>query len=118
MWGGNNKLLDAEKSGSTLFAGKAKCATCHYIPLFNGLAPPFFEEPESEVIGVPSNTSKSNAKPDSDFGSIILPNPRYINIHLNTPLRNIELSASYMHNGVYKTLEEVAEFYNKEAERA
>lgn len=37
-------------------------------------------------------------------------------IHLHafkTPgLRNVALTAPYMHNGVYRTLEEVVEFYN------
>mgnify|MGYP003536215038 FL=1 len=28
-------------------------------------------------------------------------------------IRNIEFTAPYMHNGVYKTLEEVMEFYNQ-----
>src|SRR5204863_9547160 len=43
----------SEKNGFNLFTGKAKCATCHFIPLFNGLVPPVFAETESEIIGVP-----------------------------------------------------------------
>ena len=30
-----------------------------------------------------------------------------------TTVRNIALTAPYMHNGVYETLEEVVDFYNK-----
>ncbi len=30
----------------------------------------------------------------------------------NPTLRNVEITAPYMHNGVFNTLEEVVEFYN------
>ncbi|MBC8109749.1 MAG: cytochrome-c peroxidase, partial [Verrucomicrobia bacterium] len=30
-----------------------------------------------------------------------------------TTVRNASLTAPYMHNGIYKTLEEVVDFYNK-----
>jgi hypothetical protein len=37
----------------------------------------------------------------------------YISFAFKTPtLRNIELTAPYMHNGVFKTLEEVVDFYD------
>ncbi len=42
MRGDETKMSKKEKSGFNLFMGKAKCGTCHFIPLFNGLAPPFF----------------------------------------------------------------------------
>ncbi|WP_229374905.1 cytochrome-c peroxidase [Fibrella rubiginis] len=38
-------LLSAEERlGFNLFMGKAKCATCHFYPLFNGTAPPHVSE--------------------------------------------------------------------------
>ena len=36
---GKPTLTDKEKAGANLFMGKAQCATCHFIPLFNGLIP-------------------------------------------------------------------------------
>lgn len=113
MQGDESKLSAIEKKGANLFMGKAKCATCHFVPLFNGLAPPFFTESESEVLGVPATTSKKNPVLDGDKGKFLFTKSI---IHLNsfkTPtLRNVALSAPYMHNGVYNTLEEVMEFYN------
>lgn len=113
MRGDVSKLSAKEKRGFNLFAGKAKCATCHFIPLFNGLVPPVFNETESEVLGVPSNASKTNAKLDEDLGRYSFTRSPIHKYSFKTPtLRNVELTAPYMHNGVYNTLEEVMEFYN------
>ena len=114
MRGDKNMLSTKEKKGFNLFAGKAKCATCHFIPLFNGLAPPVFNDTESEVIGVPATTSKKNATLDEDLGRYSFTSSIIHKYAFKTPtLRNVALTAPYMHNGVYKTLEEVMEFYNR-----
>ncbi len=114
MRGKENKLSKSEKRGFNLFAGKAKCATCHFIPLFNGLLPPVFNETESEVLGVPATTSKKNAVLDADLGRYGFTKSEIHKYAFKTPtLRNIELTAPYMHNGVYNTLKEVMDFYNK-----
>lgn len=101
-----------EKKGFNLFMGKAKCGTCHFAPLFNGLVPPRFSETESEVLGVPASTAKP-AVLDADSGKYLF-TLSAVHLHaFKTPtLRNIALTAPYMHNGVYKTLEEVVDFYN------
>ena len=36
----------------------------------------------------------------------------YVNAFKTTTVRNIEVTAPYFHNGAYKTLEEVIDFYN------
>lgn len=99
-----------EIAGFNLFTGKAKCATCHFIPLTNGTVPPFFDKSESEVLGVPN----ASGKLDTDKGKF---DYTKADIHLfsfKTPtLRNVALTAPYMHNGVFKSLDEVVEFYNK-----
>ena len=111
--GDTKKLTATEMNGFNLFSGKGKCATCHYIPLFNGLAPPVFNETESEVLGVPATASKNNAMLDKDLGKAGFSHSPIHNYSFKTPtLRNIELTAPYMHNGVYNTLEEVMDFYN------
>jgi cytochrome c peroxidase len=113
MRGDKSKLSEAEKNGFNLFTGKAKCATCHYIPLFNGLIPPFFSDTESEVLGVPKTKNKKNAVIDPDFGKYLFTRSEIHKYAFKIPgLRNIELTAPYMHNGVFNTLEEVMEFYN------
>ncbi|MEO1098231.1 MAG: cytochrome c peroxidase, partial [Bacteroidota bacterium] len=101
--------------GFNLFYGKASCGTCHFAPVFNGLVPPTFEESESEVLGVPADTS--NTKIDKDPGRIAgrIKESSEIFMHaFKTPtVRNIQWTAPYMHNGVYETLEQVVDFYNK-----
>lgn len=113
MRGDKKALNTEEKNGFNLFAGKAKCATCHFIPLFNGLVPPVFTETESEVIGVPQTKDKKNPVLDPDTGRFGFTTSVIHRYAFKTPtLRNIALTAPYMHNGVYTTLEEVMEFYN------
>lgn len=112
--GNANALTNEEKKGFNLFAGKAKCATCHFIPLFNGLVPPEFNETESEVLGVPVKNDKKKAALDPDLGKYGFTRAEVHKYAFKIPtLRNIELTAPYMHNGVFKTLEQVVEFYNE-----
>ena len=99
-----------EKAGFNLFAGKAKCASCHFIPLTNGTAPPHYDRSESEVLGVPDKSGKL----DGDLGKYLISNaPLHKNSFKTPTIRNITLTAPYMHNGVYKTLEEVVDFYEE-----
>jgi cytochrome c peroxidase len=111
--GGNKKALNnQEKNGFNLFAGKGKCATCHFIPLYNGLVPPKYTETESEVLGVPES-STTHSKIDPDKGKYEFTKSPVHQFSFKTPtIRNVALTAPYMHNGVYKTLKEVMDFYN------
>lgn len=113
MNGDTTALNTTEKKGFNIFMGKGKCGTCHFAPLFNGVAPPYFAEPESEVLGVPAS-SRLHAPLDKDPGKYVL---YKISIHryaFKTPtVRNSGLTAPYMHNGVFPTLESVIDFYDK-----
>ncbi|WP_247237928.1 cytochrome c peroxidase [Telluribacter sp. SYSU D00476] len=101
-----------EKAGFNVFMGKGKCATCHFYPLYNGTVPPGYELAESEVLGVPA--SANGTRLDRDPGKYGLHPVRKNKHAFKTPtVRNVALTAPYMHNGVYQTLEEVVEFYNK-----
>lgn len=103
---------EEEKRGFNLFMGKALCATCHFVPLTNGTVPPFFTETEKEVIGVPE-TAK-NQRLDDDLGFYWQYQAEIQRGMFKTPtVRNSAVTAPYMHNGVYTTLEEVMDFYNK-----
>jgi len=106
-------LSDSEKNGFNLFMGKAKCATCHFPPLFNGLLAPFYTDSESEILGVPAHASKPEVI-DSDPGKYGATGLELHKFSFKTPgIRNSELTAPYMHNGVYATLEEVINFYDQ-----
>ncbi len=110
---GKPVLTKNEINGFNLFMGKAKCGSCHFMPLFSGAKPPRYYYMESEVIGVPSTNDKLNAKLDADSGRILATRyPIHIFAFKTLTLRNIALTAPYMHNGVFKTLEEVMDFYN------
>ncbi len=114
MRGESNAIGSEAKLGFNLFAGKAKCATCHFMPLFNGTVPPHFTETEAEILGVPSKPDTINATVDPDVGKFSLNKAEIEKFAFKTPtLRNIALTAPYMHNGIYKTLEQVIDFYNR-----
>lgn len=105
--------------GFNLFAGKAACATCHFIPTFSGLVPATFKESESEVLGVPAIWNASGTMTlDTDAGRARSGKPRDEAAHLmfsfkTSTIRNISETAPYMHNGAFKSLEDVMDFYNK-----
>ncbi|WP_067145888.1 cytochrome-c peroxidase [Pseudotamlana agarivorans] len=107
-----NTLTAEEKRGFNLFMGKAACATCHFPPMFNGTVPPNFTDTELEIIGVPETSE--NKTLDDDLGRYdIFKTKERIGAFKTPTVRNIELTAPYMHNGVYNTLEEVVNFYNE-----
>ncbi len=110
---GNKTAMTAEElHGLNLFMGKAKCGICHFMPLFNGTVPPGYADTESEVIGTPATADGKQIDPDlGRYAHTQLDPLRYA---FKTPtVRNIAKTAPYMHNGVYETLDEVVEFYNK-----
>lgn len=113
MQGNSKALTKQEQHGFNLFIGKAKCATCHFIPLFNGTVPPRFSSSEQEVLGIPFNAAVT--KLDTDLGRQLynMDLEQLKNSFKTVTVRNIEKTAPYMHNGVFSTLEEVVIFYNK-----
>ncbi|MBC5836068.1 cytochrome-c peroxidase [Flavobacterium sp. F372] len=111
---GKTKLTASEKNGFNLYMGKAKCATCHFFPLFNGSVPPLYNETESEVLGVPSQNATQNATIDSDLGEFLITKAPLKKHAFKTPtIRNSSITFPYMHNGVYQKLEDVIDFYNR-----
>ena len=109
-----NTLTAQEKLGFNLFMGKALCASCHFAPVFNGTVPPNYKDTELEFIGVPATTDTINPKISPDLGRFNLFKTEERKHFFKTPtIRNIAKTAPYMHNGVYSTLEEVMDFYNK-----
>lgn len=114
----NTQLAEDVKNGFNLFMGKAACGTCHFAPTFSGVVPPMYQESESEVLGVPVTPDTINAVLDSDLGRFASAKPHdqayfYVHSFKTTTVRNIEKTAPYMHNGVYNTLDEVIDFYNR-----
>jgi cytochrome c peroxidase len=112
--GDTNAVTAAERRGFNLFMGKAACGTCHFAPLFGGTTPPEYLESEPEVIGVPATRSVRRAVVDPDPGVFAIDRAPLHRHAFKTPsVRNAAITPPYMHNGVYRTLEEVIEFYDR-----
>jgi cytochrome c peroxidase len=92
MAGDSTALSLSEKEGFKLFK-KAKCTNCHSGPMFSDF--------KIHVLGVPDNKKLSYS--DDGFEKTY---------GFRTPtLRNLRYTAPYMHNGKFKGLQEVLEFY-------
>ncbi|MBO0359667.1 cytochrome C peroxidase [Hymenobacter sp. BT186] len=112
--GDTTVLSGQEVLGFNLFMGKAQCGTCHYMPLFNGTVPPLYDKIESEILGVPATADTLHPTLDADQGKFLLYGVAHQKHAFKTPtVRNTARTAPYMHNGVYQTLEQVLDFYNK-----
>jgi cytochrome c peroxidase len=112
--GDSTALSPTERRGFTVFMGKGQCGFCHMLPLFNGMAPPNFDRSEVEVLGVPRTADTMHAAPDIDPGRYAISHDgRDLHAFRVPSLRNVAATAPYMHNGVYRTLDQVIDFYNR-----
>lgn len=100
-WSNNlGKLTASEERGRQLFVGdKAKCFDCHRMEDFT--------TDDFKNIGLYNGNELNDAglfnitKKETDLGKFKTPG-----------LRNVAVTAPYMHNGMFKTLEEVVDYYN------
>ncbi|MEO5685512.1 MAG: cytochrome c peroxidase [Chitinophagaceae bacterium] len=116
MQGDNSQLSPHEINGFNVYMGKGKCGSCHFAPLFNGALPPFYELTDHHSLGVPVKDSMEKYVLDTDSGVYKITGDSFTRFSFKTPsVRNIALTAPYMHNGVYKTLEQVVNFYDHAA---
>ncbi|MDR0787772.1 MAG: cytochrome-c peroxidase [Gemmatimonadota bacterium] len=114
MRGDTTAMNEAARRGFNTFMGKAGCGSCHFAPLFGGPLPPVFAGTDLEVIGVPDHPDTVNATIDPDVGAFSVTRMSVHQYAFKAPsLRNSAITAPYMHNGVYQTLEEVVDFYDR-----
>jgi cytochrome c peroxidase len=112
--GDKTALTDHQINGFNLFMGKAQCGTCHFAPLFNGLIPPTYMLTEFEILGTTATEDLLHPKIDPDQGRFeTSPTPYYRGAFKTPTLRNAAVTAPYMHNGAFGSLEKVMEFYDK-----
>lgn len=99
---GDQTALTAEqRRGLSLFRSlKTRCFECHGFPTF--------ANPDFKVIGVPKMPGQADDFGRSEFEG----GEPYKNAFKVPTLRNVVLTAPYMHNGRFKTLEEVIDFYS------
>ena len=96
--------------GFNFFMSKAQCGTCHFVPQFNGVKPPYVGS-EFEVLGVPADKKFSSLSEDKGRHQINPAEETLLAFRTGT-VRNSMQTAPYMHNGVFTTMEEVLDFYN------
>ena len=99
--GDKDALTDSEKRGLILFVSKASCSQCHKGANFS--------DNQFHNLGVPK------AGPlKKDLGRFNVTKVNEDRGKFKTPtIRNISLTAPYMHNGSLATLEDVVQFYNE-----
>ncbi|MCX2475008.1 hypothetical protein OQZ33_11760 [Pedobacter sp. MC2016-05] len=94
-----NAVSESAKRGFLLFNGKANCVQCHFGPDFNNI--------EFRAIGL------FDGKKLIDSGrAVVTKKPSDLGKFKIGPLRNIAITAPYMHNGMFNTLREVIDYYN------
>jgi cytochrome c peroxidase len=101
----NNALSVEAKRGGVLFFGVARCSQCHNGPFLGGR--------EFANSGVPQlGPGVGQAVPlDKGRGEIL--NFQFYQFAFRVPpLRNVEVTAPYFHNGSFPTLESVVKHYN------
>jgi len=98
--GQSKAISDSAKRGFEVFNGKGNCAKCHQG--FN------FSDNGFHNIGVKSLTDVE------DEGRFAHRKIKILKGAFKTPtLRDVALTGPYMHNGLYQTLEEVVEHYDR-----
>jgi cytochrome c peroxidase len=96
-----NALTPSQRRGLGLFRSAAtRCFECH--------AAPTFADESFSVTGVPDLPGQEH-----DTGRLQVESTSLDGAFKAPTLRNIALTAPYMHNGAFATLEEVVEFYAK-----
>ncbi|GHN01180.1 hypothetical protein WSM22_26690 [Cytophagales bacterium WSM2-2] len=93
--GQTDALTDLQKQGLIIFFGEGNCANCHSGPMFSDFT--------LYNLGVKYHPIVS----PKDKGALAQ------NLFRTPTLRNVSLTAPYMHNGTIGTLREVVDFYNK-----
>ena len=133
---GKVQLTDSERRGLDLFNGKAHCANCHVSTPRPGLSKPLFTDFTYDNIGIPRNPSNpvytfSMINPDGwnwvdqglgavlrhddtlreqaadNIGKFKVPTVRNVDKRPNP-----DFVRAYMHNGYFRSLEQVVDFYN------
>lgn len=126
--GDERSMTDAAKRGYALFQGKARCIHCHGGPLasdegYHALGVPrqalFDSSPLVQVAVRWQNAQREAPRAlyrgaDEDLGRYYRTrDPADIGKFRTPSLRELRYTGPYMHNGVFMTLHEVVEFFDR-----
>lgn len=94
------QFTESAKRGREIFNVKGKCFDCHFGPDF--------------TTDLFRNIGIFNGKDLNDSGRFVVTrDPMDIGRFKTPGLRNVAMTAPYMHNGMHKTLREVIDYYNE-----
>jgi cytochrome c peroxidase len=118
---GTYQLTEQEELGRTLFFSQqfTNCNLCHQLRTTPNRADETFSNYEYHNIGVPTNQQLRNINGVKSADTGLAQHPALAGDatqagKFKTPtLRNVAVTAPYMHNGVFKELRTVVLFYNK-----
>jgi cytochrome c peroxidase len=119
---GKARLSEAELRGLRLFNDpqKANCAGCHTAEPGPDRRPPLFTDTQYEALGTPRNLALADTK-DPNFFDLGVCGPvrkdiadqtQFCGMFKTPTLRNTAVRRTFLHNGVFHTLQEVMDFYN------
>lgn len=126
---GETELTEQEAWGLDLFEGKAQCSACHLSDP-DEQNPPLFTDFTYDNLGTPKNPDNPVYESDPNYidpglGGFLATRAEWADMvgenmgkHKVPTLRNVAKAPSkkfikaYLHNGVFKSLEEVVHFYN------
>ena len=104
-----NAMSDAARRGHDVFFFRSNCSTCHRAPLFTD------HEFHNLGVGLQAPSTEEDARTvnlKEDQGRFLISKNELDRHAFKTPsLRDVHLTAPYMHNGQFKTLREVVDFY-------
>jgi len=134
MYGGDKSALnEAQQRGLAVYLGKGRCVSCHVIEetqalftdnRFHNIGVGFkkIKGKESETAAQMLAAKRKGADVDktvltqenmSELGRFaVTENPTEVGAFKTPTIRNIAVTAPYMHDGSLETLEEVVDFYN------
>lgn len=133
MAGDEGAIGEAQRRGWKLFQGKARCIECHSFDASS----PFFTDFSFHNTGVamknrnlgelvrrapaPVGGGRGTAGPEPGVEALgrflVTGRPEHVGAFKTPTLRDVELTAPYMHDGTEKTLLDVVKFYNRGGER-
>jgi cytochrome c peroxidase len=113
--GDAHALTDGQKRGAALFFGRAGCVRCHAV---SGRSNEMFSDFEQHVIGVPqvvpasTNVAFDGPAANEDFGlEQVTGDPADRYRFRTSPLRNVALQPTFMHDGAFVRLGEAIRYH-------
>jgi cytochrome c peroxidase len=119
---GRTRLSPAEMRGYLLFNDpqKANCGGCHLDQPTPDGRPPLFTDHQFEALGVPRNTALDDNRDPAHYDLGICgpyrvdmaSETQYCGLFATPTLRNVATRKVFFHNGVYRSLRQVLDFYD------